>query len=63
VRQAPAAVQEKSYFTGHVCGQDVNRLCPGQGIPLVTDAWVDNQGRLQGPKASVFSPSRSTSRS
>lgn len=52
----PKAVQEKSYFTGHMCGQEVNRLCPGQGIPLLTDSWVDNQGRLQGPKASAFQP-------
>jgi hypothetical protein len=54
--QWPRAVQERSYFTGHLCGESVNRLCPGRGIPLTVNAWVDNEGVLRGPSASQFVP-------
>ena len=50
----PRAVQQTSYFNDHLCGRATNRLCPGQGIPLTMDSWVNNRGQLQGPAASQF---------
>jgi hypothetical protein len=31
----PAAVQSKSYFTNHLCGDQTNNICPQPGVPLV----------------------------
>jgi hypothetical protein len=50
----PKAIQQTSYFNDHLCGQGTNRLCPGQGIPLTMDSWVNLKGQLQGPAASQF---------
>ena len=50
----PKAIQQTSYFNDHLCGQGTNRLCPGQGIPLTMDSWVNDRGQLEGPAASQF---------
>jgi hypothetical protein len=50
----PRAIQQTSYFNDHLCGAGTNRLCPGQGIPLTMDSWVNTNGRLEGPAASQF---------
>jgi len=52
----PKAVQERSYLNDHLCGAATNRLCPGQGIPLTVDMWVNNRGQLEGPAAAQFQP-------
>jgi hypothetical protein len=50
----PKAIQQTSYFNMHVCGTGTNRLCPGGGIPLTMDSWVNDKGQLQGPLAAQF---------
>lgn len=50
----PKAIQQTSYFNDHLCGAGTNRLCPGQGIPLTMDSWVNTKGQLEGPAASQF---------
>jgi len=45
----PAAIQSRSYFTDRLCGVGTNRLCPGPGVPLTRNAWLNARGQLQGP--------------
>jgi hypothetical protein len=45
----PAQIQSHPYFTDDLCGPGTGRLCPGPGIPLTQQAWVNAKGRLRGP--------------
>jgi Spirocyclase AveC-like len=47
----PKDVQDRSYFTDHLCGPGTNRLCPGPGVPLTMAMHVNAAGQLVGPKA------------
>jgi hypothetical protein len=47
----PKDVQDRSYLNDHLCGAGTNRLCPGPGIPLTQDAWVNTKGQLEGTAA------------
>ena len=47
----PKDVQDRSYLNDHLCGTGTNRLCPGPGIPLTNNAWVNTKGQLQGTAA------------
>jgi hypothetical protein len=45
----PTQIQSRSYFTDRLCGVGTNRLCPGPGVPLTKNAWLDAKGQLQDP--------------
>lgn len=48
----PKDVQQRSYFLDGICGADVNRLCPGPGVPLVNggiSAYLGAHGHVVVP--------------
>lgn len=48
----PKAVQERSYFTDHICGAGTDTMCPGPGVPNSRGAdstHLDTDGRVVVP--------------
>ena len=46
----PQQVQALPYLTDGLCGATTDRLCPGPGVPLTQQAWVNSKtGQVEGP--------------
>jgi hypothetical protein len=48
----PAAVQERSYFTDHICGAGTDTMCPGPGVPnsrAADSTHLDPDGKVVVP--------------
>ena len=55
----PRDIQDRSYFTGGMCGPGTNRACPGPAVPLVrgnNSPFLTTQGKLAIPPGTKIPP-------